>query len=62
MQITIKVNIGNYESVDFTTNEYEDSLDCYWELRHFLRDWKDLGGKRQAELIDKIIAKLEEKK
>ena len=59
MIITIKVNLGNYESVDFTTNEYEEWLDCYWEVRFFLKDWKDLGGKRQADLIDKIIARIE---
>jgi hypothetical protein len=59
MKMTIKVNIGNYESVDFTTNEYEDEwLDMYEEVMVFLQDWKDLGGARQLENINKIRARM----
>lgn len=42
MKITLKLNIGNYQSIDFTTNEYEDDDDCYDELMRFLRDWIDI--------------------
>jgi len=50
MKITLKLNIGNYQSVDFTTNEYtEEEMErisakeaCYNELYGFLRDWCDI--------------------
>lgn len=47
MKITLKVNIGNKQSIDFTTNEYNEEEmvgvsakeGCYKELYDFLWDW-----------------------
>lgn len=52
MKITLKLNIGNYQSIDFTTNEYnpEEMVgvsakeSCYAELYDFLKDWEDITG------------------
>ena len=35
----MKLNIGNYQSVDFTTNEYEAIEMCYHVCIDFLRGW-----------------------
>jgi hypothetical protein len=41
MILTIKLNIGDYQSVDFQTNEYDNIANCYSELSDFLGDWVD---------------------
>ena len=48
MKITIKLNIGNFQSIDFTTNEYDENVIgdpkeiCYKEIYNFLRDWESI--------------------
>jgi len=64
MKLTIKLNIGNYESVDFTTNEYEEganSYPLYEEIRVFLTEWVDYTNNAQTLLnhVLNIMAKKE---
>lgn len=41
MKMTIKLNIGNYQSLDMETNEYKSMKDCYDEILKFLRHWSE---------------------
>ena len=55
MKITIKLNIGNYETIDFETNENDNIDDCYKDTLDFLADWEELGGKRQFDKIRSLL-------
>lgn len=41
MILTIKLNIGDYQTIDFQTNEYDNIANCYTEISDFLGDWVD---------------------
>ena len=41
MKLTLKLNLGNFEMIDFETNEYDNIANCYSELSDFLGDWVD---------------------
>lgn len=56
--MTIKLNIGNYQSVDFTTNEYSNIKLCYKDIILFLIDWVDYTENARL-LIDHIKKILE---
>jgi len=49
MRLTIKLNIGNYQSIDCETNECDHINDCYHELYEFLTGW--LGYTENAQKL-----------
>ena len=57
MKITFKLNIGNYQSIDFTTNESETILECYEEICTFLFHWNSItdNGKKAYDRMSEIL-------
>lgn len=51
MKITLKLNIGNYQNIDYETMEYNDRHNCYAELLVFLRDWEDISNNATKLII-----------
>ncbi len=44
MKLTLKLNIGNYQSIDFESNRHRHKEACYRELYDFLSDWIEFTG------------------
>ncbi len=40
--MVLKLNIGNYQSLDIETNEYDSKSNCYAELHDILSDWVEI--------------------
>ena len=61
MKMTIKLNIGNYQSIDFTTNEYEDRFSCYEEVNIFLFDWLPItdNAKKLKDFMERLLMREE---
>jgi len=51
MKMTIKLNLGNYQSIDFTTNELPLIGECYKDLIFFLEGWVEYTENAQ-KLLD----------
>lgn len=65
MKITLKLNIGNYQSIDFESNECnigsfdEQLLTIYQEIGEFLEGWVDYtenAVKINRNIEDEILA------
>ena len=54
MKLALKLNIGNYQTLDIETNEYDTEHECYIEILIFLRHWTEY-----TETAKKLLAHIE---
>lgn len=57
MKLTIKLNIEEFQNIDFESNEYDNISNCYSEVSDFLGGWIDYAPKavKLKEHINHII-------
>ena len=57
MKLALKLNIGNYQTLDIETNEYPSIKDCYVEIAFFLRHWTEYTdtAKKLLDHVEKIF-------
>ena len=42
MKITLKLNIGNYQSIDIESDELPTKTNCYEQICRVLKDWESI--------------------